>query len=142
MIEGLTKESKDSRRSIEMYISLCRLIDPLMVRVDSGEIRLSQADLISKLRIPEQEMLEEIISKMGWHISIAQAKKLRKASQERTLTKDELVIILDPAGISIRKVTLSNEFINKYFPPEYTSDQVMQIIADLIENYRDHGEDQ
>lgn len=135
VIDGLSKEINDSRRSIERFISLCRLSDPLLARVDSGEIRLTQGELLSKLRVGEQEMLEDIISRMGWHISIAQAKQLREASAEKRLSEDRMVEILDPDGFKVQKVVLSQEFIKKYFPPHYRPDQIIEIVAGLLEKY-------
>ena len=136
----MAEQTKDSAMTIKRFIALTRLIPPLMDRVDTREIRLSQAYDLSFLTKREQEDIEEIIARLGWRISMAQSKRLRKASKDKILTREEIMGILDPDGIKVRRVVLSNEFIDRYFPPEFTSDQVMDIIVDLLSEYGDRYE--
>ena len=136
-IASMAEQSKEGAGTIKKYISLTKLIPPLMDRVDSGEIRFTQAYDLSLLTKKEQEAIEELLSRFGWRISIAQSTRLRKASKEKMLGSDEIMEILDPSSIKVRKVVLSSEFIDRYFPPEFTSDQVMDILAELLSEYGD-----
>ena len=95
VIDGLVESSKESRRNIERFISLCKLSDDLLERVDTGEIRLAQAAIISKLRVNEQEILEGVLDRTGWRISMPQAKELSEAGARKEFTEETVVQILD-----------------------------------------------
>ena len=115
-----------------------RLLPGLLQRVDDGEIRMTQAVDLSSLRKGEQEILEDVLSRTGMHISIAQARKIKALSEEKAITTDNIVKVLSPEEILIRRVVLSREFIDRYFPAEYTSERVMDIVTELIAEWRDY----
>ena len=134
-IDIMAEQSKESAVTIKKYIALTRLIPALLDRVDAGEIKKTQGYELSFLTKSEQEDIEEIISRFGWRISIEQSSRLHKTSKNKLLTREEIMEILDPREIKVKRVILSQEFINRYFPEDFTSDQVMERIVDLLSKY-------
>ena len=134
-LKVMAEQTKDSRTQIQRYILLCKLIPELLYRVDSGEIRMTQAVDLSSLRKPEQMVLERILASTGWHISIAQAREIKQLSERKEATPDNMYIALNPEEMTIRRVILSKEFIDRYFPKDYSYHDVNLIVRGLVKHW-------
>ena len=142
-LQILVKESNESRTQIQRYISLTRLIKPLLDRVDSGEIRITQAVLIADLKRKEQEQLEIVLLETQCHISIAQAKEMKQLSFDRELTQEKLAEILKPVKKEEkpkqepgRKVVFTEQTLKRFFPGYMREDDIKKVIIDLLETWR------
>lgn len=67
----------------------------------------------------EQIWLEEIHNTTGKYPSLEQAKKIKIRSEEKTLTKEILRLLIMGEKRKARTVTLKQNEINKYFTPDY-----------------------
>lgn len=139
-LEALAKECEESRAKIQRYISITRLIDPLLNRVDIGKIKISQAVLLSDLKRKEQETLELILLETPCSISIAQAKEIKQLSQDRLFTKEAVLAVLDPsvdekktgeenAG---RRVIFTEQTLKRFFPDYIQEEDIKKIMLDLL----------
>ncbi len=144
----LEKEFNESRATIQRFINLTRLINPLMNRVDRGEIRMSQAGLISDLRKNEQEILEIILLEMPCHISIAQAKEMKQLSFNRELTREKLIEILAPIKKEekpeqepVRRVVFTEQTLKRYFPDYMKEADIRKVIIDLLVAWKTSAQD-
>ena len=138
-LDLLKEEMKESQSMIQRYIRLTRLIDPLLRRVDTGEIRMSQGVQISDMKRKDQEMLELILLEGPCHISIAQAKEMKQLSVDREITREKLLDILRPTkGDEVpknepgRRVILTEQTLKRFFPRNMTEDVIKKVIIDLL----------
>ena len=129
------KSSNDSSRQVYRYIRLTYLMNTLLKAVDENIIKLQTGEQLSYLSIIEQEMVEEVHDSTGKYPSLEQAKQLRKHREEKTLTKEivRLLIIGEPK--KKRTITLKQDDINKYFPPDYDEQKMRNIICQLLEEW-------
>ena len=96
-IEIIAEKAGESRAQVQRYIRLNELIEPLLDRVDDGEIPLRAAVEISYLKQLEQKALELILSEnQDLRLSVEVAKELRAASGEMELTYPIMDAVINP----------------------------------------------
>lgn len=90
---------------------------------------------LSYLSHIDQELVEEVHDSTGKYPSLEQAKQLRKHREENTLTKEvvRLLIIGEPKKKTT--ITLKQDDIKKYFPPDYDEQKMRNIICQLLEEW-------
>ena len=93
--EIIGQEFGDGKDNVYRYIKLTELIPELLQLVDDEKIALRPAVEISYLNQEEQETLLDAIETTVAYPSHAQAIILRKKSQDKTLTTDDIYDILD-----------------------------------------------
>ena len=129
------KGSNDSARQVYRYIRLTYLMNTLLKAVDEDIIKLQVGVELSYLSHMDQELVEEVHDSTGKYPSLEQAKQLRKHREENTLTKEvvRLLIIGEPKKKTT--ITLKQDDIKKYFPPDYDEQKIRNIICQLLEEW-------
>lgn len=129
------KGSNDSARQVYRYIRLTYLMNTLLKAVDEDIIKLQVGVELSYLSHIDQELVEEVHDSTGKYPSLEQAKQLRKHREENTLTKEvvRLLIIGEPKKKTT--ITLKQDDIKKYFPPDYDEQKMRNIICQLLEKW-------
>lgn len=148
-LDILEKEMKESQSSIRRYICLTKLIDVLLDRVDRGEIRMSQAVLLSDLKRKEQELLETILLETACSISIAQAKLLKQLSVDREFSREAVMEVLKPSAKEEkpaeikagRRVSLTEQTLKRFFPVYVQETEIKKIIIDLLKEWKESSLD-
>lgn len=130
------KEVGDSGRTVQRYIRLTELLPELLELVDGGKIKFTPAVALSYLEKEEQEWVLQCISCKSAAMNGNAAKKLKKHSEDGTLTELAAELILCGEKEAPVKVTLSSEKIKGYFPKEYSKQQMEQIIYELLEKWK------
>ena len=102
-IKLIAEQAGESRETVRKYIRLNELIEPLLDRVDDGEISLSAAVEISYLKEHEQLSLENILSNKGIKLSAEHAEELRMASKDMELTETIIEAVINPPDSNDRK---------------------------------------
>ena len=127
-------------RSVSRYIRLNFLIQPLLNRVDNGEIGLYPAVSISYLNKNEQAVLESILAK-SFRIDMKKAEALRGLSKVGELTPETIEKALSN-GIdqeNERKaqpsVTIKTDIIKKYFKSGTKQSEIEAVIAQALAEY-------
>ena len=136
-IDELAEASPDSRNQIQRYIRLTNLIPKLLDLVDKGSIALTTAVELSYLKPHEQEWVRDAIEYEECTPSLSQAGRLKKASQERTLTKEDVLFLMQeekPNQHAVIKISRSE--LDKYFPKNYTDEQIKTEIIKSLDNQR------
>ena len=64
------------------------------------------------------------------------ATKLKQYSDEGNLTELAVQLILNEKKTETGKVTLTEKKIRKYFPKEYSREQIEQVIYELLDNWK------
>ena len=132
--ELLAQQAGQSRNQVQRYIRLTELIEPLLDLVDERKIALNPAYELSFLRSGEQAALLDAMDSEQATPSLSQAQRLKRFSQEGSLTKDMMRAILsEEKKPALDTVTLSSDVLRKYFPKSYTPQKMQETIIKLLE---------
>ena len=131
----------ESGRTIQRYIRLTNLVPPLLQMVDDGRIAFSPAVELSYLTRDEQAELWDLIGREDATPSLSQALRMKQLSREATLTPEVLYAILTEEKPNQKEqVRIKTESLRKYFPRNYSAQQMEREIIKLLETrYRAKG---
>ena len=135
--ELLAQQVGSSRNQVQRYIRLTELIPQLLDMVDEKKIALNPAYELSFLKKSEQEMLLMTMDYEQATPSLSQAQRMKKLSQEGTLTEDAMLEIMSEVKkVELDKVTFSSDTLRKYFPRSYTPQKMQDTIIKLLEQWQ------
>jgi len=135
--ELLAQQVGSSRNQVQRYIRLTELIPQLLDMVDEKKIALNPAYELSFLKKSEQEMLLMTMDYEQATPSFSQAQRMKKLSQEGTLTEDTMLEIMSEVKKGeLDKVTFSSDTLRKYFPRNYTPQKMRDTIIKLLEQWQ------
>ena len=131
----------ESGRTIQRYIRLTNLVPPLLQMVDDGRIAFSPAVEMSYLTRDEQAELWDLIGREDATPSLSQALRMKQLSREAKLTPEVLYAILTEEKPNQKEqVRIKTESLRKYFPRNYSAQQMEREIIKLLEaRYRAKG---
>lgn len=133
--EIIGEQSGESYKQVQRYIRLTNLIDPLLTMVDEKQIAMTAAVELSYLGSKEQAQVMEVIDAEATAPSIAQATKIHNFSKEGKLSPAVIESIMQEEKSPKRKVTISEDKINRYFPKNYTKEQIEETVLRLIKGW-------
>ena len=137
------KQSGESRDQVFRYIRLTNLIPEILEYVDDGRIALTPAVEISYLTEREQYTLLDSMECDEVTPSLSQAKRLRRFSEDHTLTDNDIMDIMSEIkGNQKEYVRVPTDSIRKYFNRDTTVKQMEQTIVKAMEYYNRHLERQ
>ena len=137
------KQSGESRDQVFRYIRLTNLIPEILEYVDDGRIALTPAVEISYLTEQEQYTLLDSMECDEVTPSLSQAKRLRRFSEDHTLTDNDIMDIMSEIkGNQKEYVRVPTDSIRKYFNRDTTVKQMEQTIVKAMEYYNRHLERQ
>lgn len=129
----------ESGRQVQRYIRLTELAPELQEMVDTGKIAMTPAVELSYLKPEEQAMLVTTIDYEQATPSLSQAQRMKKQSQEGTLTEDSMLqIMCEQKKPCWDNITLKGQALRKYFPKNYTPHQIEETIYKLLEQWAAH----
>ena len=132
--EVIGKESGESRETVRRYIRLTNLVPPLLQMVDDGRIAFSPAVELSYLTRDEQTELWDLIGREDATPSLSQALRMKQLSREAKLTPEVLYAILTEEKPNQKEqVRIKTESLRKYFPRNYSAQQMEREIIKLLE---------
>ena len=133
----LAEQVGQSRNQIQRYIRLTELIPALLDMVDERKIAFNPAYELSFLTKEEQAQLLDTMDSEQATPSLSQAQRLKKCSQEGTLSPDTMRAILGEEKKSdLDKVTFASDTLRRYFPKSYTPKQMQETIIRLLEQWQ------
>lgn len=97
-VEILAEQYGESAKQIQRYLKLNDLIPDLLAKVDDDELSFSAAIEIAFLKEEEQQWFLEAMTFAQSTPSLSQAQRIKRLSQEKKLTKDEIKDILRLPG--------------------------------------------
>ena len=125
-----------SGMAVARYISLTKLISPLLQMVDEGKFSVSMAaDYISSLAQAEQERLSAWMSQTGRVPTQFQLKQLKQNSQKGTLDDETMDAILTERSEEPLRMTIRKDKLQRFFPAAYTMAQMEEVIFSLLESW-------
>ena len=122
----LAEEIGVSRNQIQRYIRLTELIPELLNLVDDKKLQFTVAVDISYIDKEIQKWIFEYIRDNGF-IKPNQITALRKQLETETVSQNFMISIFNNAIApkkTNRKITLSEKKLTRYFPPEYSQEQM------------------
>lgn len=135
-VEVLAEEVGDSKSQVQRFIRLTELIPELLDMVDEKQIALSPAVELSFLNDEEQYAVLDCIECNVATPSHAQAIKLKKLSQEGTLTADEIDDILsEEKPNQIPKMKFNENRIRNVLPKNIEDKKIEDFVVSAIEFY-------
>lgn len=133
------KDNGDSRDTVYRFIRLTELIPELLEMVDEKKIAFLPAVELSYLKESEQFSLLDCIEYNDATPSHAQAIRLKKLSQDGTLTTDEIEDILsEEKPNQIPKIKFNESRIRNVLPKNIEDKKIEDFVVSAIEFYGKH----
>ena len=134
-LDEVGEAAGESGKTVQRYIWLARLSDELLDMVDKKKIGLVQGVDISFLTEQAQEWVQVILEETGASISTTQSSKLKEYGKNGELTLPMVRLILTEEKPKERKVTIKADKISRYFTEDYSSEDIENIIYQLLEEW-------
>ena len=140
-VEKVADEANENYKTVQRYIRLTNLVPPLLQMVDDGRIAFSPAVELSYLTRDEQAELWDLIGREDATPSLSQALRIKQLSRAAKLTPEVLYAILTEEKPNQKEqVRIKTESLRKYFPRNYSAQQMEREIMKLLEaRYRAKG---
>ena len=135
-LDEVGEAAGESGKTVQRYIWLARLSDELLELVDRKKIGLVQGVDISFLTEQGQEWVQGILEETGASISTTQSSKLKEYGKNGELTLPMVRLILAEEKPKERKVTIKADKISRYFTEDYSSEDIENIIYQLLEEWQ------
>lgn len=133
-VERVADETNENYKTVQRYIRLTNLVSPLLQMVDDGRIAFSPAVELSYLTRDEQAELWDLIGQEDATPSLSQAIRMKQLSREAKLTPEVLYAILTEEKPNQKEqVRIKTESLRKYFPRNYSAQQMEREILKLLE---------
>lgn len=133
-VEKVADEANENYKTVQRYIRLTNLVPPLLQMVDDGRIAFSPAVELSYLARDEQAELWDLIGREDATPSLSQAIRMKRLSREAKLTPEVLYAILTEEKPNQKEqVRIKTESLRKYFPRNYSAQQMEREIFKLLE---------
>lgn len=144
-VEKVAEDAGESRNQIKRYIRLTYLIPELLAMVDDGKIAFNPAVEISYLSKDEQRILLDAMDLNDCTPSHAQSIRLKKLSQEGSLDSQIIYGVMSEEKPNQKEqIKFKREDFKKYFPPNYSDEQMRKDILkglELLRKQRDRNRD-
>ena len=140
--EAIAQGTGESYKQVQRYIRLTELIPDLLELVDKKRLNFTIAVDISYIPQDVQKWIYEYICDNGF-IKPNQIAALRNYLGQGPVTQSLMISILNshiPVKAPARKVTLNEKKLTKYFPKNYTSEDVEKVIESLLEKWKQEQE--
>lgn len=135
-VDILADQVEESRKQVQRYVRLNKLVPTLLDAVDAGTLKfVPAADFISHLSEKEQTYLLLVMERDEVSPSLGQAQRLKQLSAEGKLENNIIDLIMREERPLERKVTIRNDRLQKYFPANYTPKQMEDVIIKLLEGW-------
>ncbi len=135
-LEELGEAAGESAKTVQRYIWISRLSEPLLDMVDAGKIGIMQAVDISFLSEDAQQWVLVAIQDTNAAITKQQSAILKENNKNGELTFPMVRLLLEKEKQTERKVIIKNDRINSYFPEAYSMEEIENIIYQLLDNWK------
>ncbi len=135
--EIIGEQAGESYKQVQRFIRLTALIPDLLGLVDDKKVAFNPAVELSFLKTEEQVLLLDAMESEQATPSLSQAQRLKKFSQEGTLSVDVMrAIMSEEKKPEIDKVIFTGNKLRQYFPKSYTPQQMESTILRLLEQWQ------
>ena len=134
----------ESTQQVHRYIRLTELIPELLDYVDQKRIQFTVAVEISYIDQEIQKWLFEYIRDNGT-IKLNQVGILRTQLQAGAMTEAKMIQLLNnsqPGKLPSSKLTFSEKKLREYFPEDYTTTEMRNVIEELLTDWKRRQENE
>jgi ParB family chromosome partitioning protein len=136
-IAKVSEDAHQSERQVHRYLRLTELVPEIQKKVDAKEIAFNPAVELSYLKPEEQKGVLDAMEYSQNTPSLSQAQRLKKLSREGKCTQDAMYAVMsEEKKDELDRVTLKSDTLRKYFPKNYTPQQMEQVIIKLLEQWQ------
>jgi ParB family chromosome partitioning protein len=133
----LAENANESARTIQRFIRLTELIQPILKMVDDKKIAFNPAVEISYLTEDEQRQLYATIQSELSTPSLSQAQRMKQLSAEKKLTDAQIFHILtEEKGNQKEQIRFAKDRFKRYFPKKFTEKQMEDTIKKLLSEWQ------
>lgn len=136
-LDEVGEAAGENAKKVQRYIWLSRLSDELLTLVDNRKLGFTQGVDISFLAEDAQQLILVVLQETNCNVSMAQSTKLKEHGKDGELTLPMVRLILTEDKPKERKITIKQDKISQYFPEEYTSDEIENVILTLLEEWKE-----
>ena len=140
----LSDQVGESARQVQRYIRLTELIPELLDYVDQKRIQFTVAVEISYIDQEIQKWLYEYIRDNG-AIKLNQVGILRTQLQAGAMTEAKMIQLLNNSQLGrlpSSKLTFSEKKLKEYFPEDYTTTEMRNVIEELLTDWKRRQEEE
>lgn len=140
--EAIAYGTGESYKQVQRYIRLTELIPDLLEMVDTKKLNFTTAVDISYINKQVQGWLYEYICDNGF-IKPNQVIELRKYVGQGNMTQPLMISILNssiPVKAPAKKITFTEKKLMKYFPDNYSVDDMERVMMGLLEKWKEEQE--
>ena len=135
--EIIAQQTGSSRNQVRRFVRLTELVPELQTMVDKNELAFNPAVEISYLSKDEQKGVLDAMAYSQNTPSLSQAQRLKKLSREGKCTQDAMYKVMsEEKKDELDRVTLKSDTLRKYFPKNYTPQQMEQVIIKLLDQWQ------
>lgn len=132
-LDEIGEAAGESGKTVQRYIWLSRLSEPLLELIDKKKLGIMQGVDISFLSEESQRSVFLMIQKKSISITVKQASKLKEYEKNGQLTLEMVEEILSEERLKKRKVTIQSDRIRQYFPDSYSDKEIEKVIISLLD---------
>jgi len=139
-VDLLSNKTGDSPKQVQRYVRLSYLIPDLSYLLNQGKLGLTPGYELAFLSEDEQRIVARVMATSKCSPSLAQAVSIREASrtsQEKGGLTDKMVreILFAPRKSADRRVILSNEQLQSYFPEDCTPEMMKKGVLKIMQEW-------
>ena len=131
----LAEQVGESRNQVQRYIRLTYLVDKLLEMVDNKKMPFTVGVELSYLGSKAQAYIAEILEYDEIMISVGQATKIKLLAKNGKIDEDKILAVIYEKKTEKVNITIKNKQIRKYFPKEYSREQIESIVFELIKQW-------
>lgn len=135
-LDKVGEAAGESRKTVQRYLRLACLTEGLLELVDKKKIGFVQGVDLSFLPEEAQKWVQAVLEETNASVSTQQAAKLKEYGKNGELTLPMVRLILTEEKPKERKVTIKSDKISRYFPEDYSSEQIEDIIMQLLDEWK------
>lgn len=140
-VEEIADNSPDSKSQIQRYIRLTELVPDILQMVDDGKIALTPAVELSYLADFEQEALLRTMDYYDVTPSLSQAQRMRRMSEDRTLTEPQMQGILSEVKGNQKEVyRMRSDTVREITGRTFSPREFEEFITNALKYYQRHLE--
>ena len=135
--EIIAQQTGESKNQVRRFVRLTELVPELQTMVDKNELAFNPAVELSYLKPEEQKGVLDAMAYSQNTPSLSQAQRLKKLSREGKCTQDAMYKVMsEEKKDELDRVTLKSDTLRKYFPRNYTPQQMEQVIIKLLDQWQ------
>lgn len=138
-LKSIGEENGENYKAVQRYIWLARLNPGLLQMLDNKQLGLVQGVSISALNEENQKTVHKVLWKLKVKLSVTQAATVKQLGMDGKLTEETLADYLRSAGkgSAPKKLAISRNRLESYFAPEYSEQEMTEVIFRLLEEWKE-----